>query len=68
MARGGLVWGLPCIEQEEQLCKAYLAGKQRRTPFPQQSMYLASNRLKLVVRFGCTGHTGWEVLLPPLGR
>src|SRR6266508_2593501 len=48
MARGKLVRGLPRIEQEEQLCEACLAGKQRRTPFPQQSTYRASNQLELV--------------------
>src|SRR6266540_1787275 len=48
MARGGLVRGLPRIEQEEQLCEACLTGKQRHTSFPQQSTYRASDRLDLV--------------------
>ena len=48
MACGGMVRGLPHIEQEEQLCEACLTGKQRRTSFPQQSTYRASDRLELV--------------------
>jgi hypothetical protein len=34
MADGGLVRGLPRIENADELCEACLAGKQRRLPFP----------------------------------
>ena len=34
MGREALVRGLPKLEQVDQLCDAFLAGKHRRTPFP----------------------------------
>jgi hypothetical protein len=39
MSREELVRGLPIIEQVDQLCDACLAGKQRRTLFPQQGQW-----------------------------
>jgi hypothetical protein len=48
MAREGLVRGLPELSQVEQLCDAYLAGKQRRTSFPDQAQYRAERVLELV--------------------
>jgi hypothetical protein len=37
MAREELVRGLSAIEKVDQLCDACLAGKQKRTPFPEQA-------------------------------
>jgi hypothetical protein len=39
LARDGMVHGLPAIEHADELCEACLAGKQKRTPFPQQAQY-----------------------------
>jgi hypothetical protein len=35
MGKEELVKGLPILDQVEQLCVPYLAGKQRHAPFPQ---------------------------------
>jgi hypothetical protein len=40
--------GMPPVEPTGELCEACLAGKQRRTPFPQQAKYRADERLELV--------------------
>ena len=48
MAREELVRGLPAIEQVDQLCEACIAGKQRRTPFPDQALWRAEHALELV--------------------
>ena len=48
LGKGGLVRGLPQLDQVDQLCDACLAGKQRRAPFPQQANYRATGRLDLV--------------------
>ncbi|WVZ58547.1 hypothetical protein U9M48_008813 [Paspalum notatum var. saurae] len=48
MAREELVRGLPEIEQVDQLCEACLAGKQKRTPFPEQAKWHAERALELV--------------------
>ena len=48
MAKKELVRGLPHIEHAEELCKACLAGKQRRIPFPQKAKYRATAPLELV--------------------
>jgi transposase InsO family protein len=48
MAREELVRGLPSIEQVDQLCEACLAGKQRRTAFPDQTQWRAHRALELV--------------------
>ncbi|CAA7392031.1 unnamed protein product [Spirodela intermedia] len=39
MAREELVRGLPAVGQVDQLCEACLAGKQKRSPFPEQGEY-----------------------------
>jgi transposase InsO family protein len=48
MARNGMVQGLPAVEPTGELCEACLAGKQRRTPFPQQAKFRAEEPLELV--------------------
>lgn len=48
MAREGMVRGLPELEQTDQLCEGCLAGKQRRTPFPEQGQLRAERALELV--------------------
>ena len=48
MAREGMVRGMPPVEPTGELCQACLAGKQRRTPFPQQSKFRAGEPLELV--------------------
>jgi transposase InsO family protein len=48
MSRGELVRGLPHIDHADELCDACLAGKQRRTPFPQQAKFRARRPLELV--------------------
>ncbi|KAK1645759.1 hypothetical protein QYE76_063564 [Lolium multiflorum] len=48
MARNGMVRGLPAVEPTGELCEACLAGKQRRTPFPQQAKFRAEEPLELV--------------------
>jgi hypothetical protein len=48
MSRTGMVRGLPDIGHTDQLCDACLAGKQRRTPFPQAAKFRVTERLELV--------------------
>jgi hypothetical protein len=48
LVRCGMVHGLPSIEHADVLCEACLAGKQRRTPFPQQARYWMTRPLELV--------------------
>ncbi|CAA7399994.1 unnamed protein product [Spirodela intermedia] len=48
MAREELVRGLPAVGPVDQLCEACLAGKQKRSPFPQQGEYRARRVLELV--------------------
>lgn len=48
MARDDMVRGLPMVEEVDQLCEACLAGKQKRTPFPDQSQWRAERSLELV--------------------
>jgi transposase InsO family protein len=48
LARQGMVRGLPLIEHVEQVCDACLIGKQRRSPFPLQAKYRATEPLELV--------------------
>jgi hypothetical protein len=48
MGREGMVRGLPAVEPTGELCQACLAGKQRRTPFPQQAKFRAKEPLELV--------------------
>jgi transposase InsO family protein len=48
MAREELVRGLPAVEQVDQLCEACLAGKQRRSSFPEKIEYRARRVLELV--------------------
>lgn len=48
MSRTGMVRGLPEIGHADQLCDAWLAGKQRRAPFPQVAKFRATERLELV--------------------
>jgi transposase InsO family protein len=48
MARTGMVHGLPTIGHVEQLCEACLAGKQRRSAFPQAAKHRAPEVLDLV--------------------
>jgi transposase InsO family protein len=48
MARDELVRGMPTIKQVDQLCEACLAGKQRRTPFPQKALRRLTEPLQLL--------------------
>jgi hypothetical protein len=48
MAREELVRGLPLLSQVEQLCEACLAGKHRRTPFPQKAQARSTEPLQLL--------------------
>ncbi|CAA6661431.1 unnamed protein product [Spirodela intermedia] len=48
MAREELVRGLPAVGLVDQLCEACLAGKQKRSPFPQQGEYQTRRVLELV--------------------
>jgi hypothetical protein len=48
MAREIMVCGLPTVEHVDHLCEACLAGKQRRSPFPQKSQFRAKDQLELV--------------------
>ena len=48
MARKELVRGLPTIDQVDQLCEACLAGKQRRTAFPDRAQWWVERALELV--------------------
>jgi transposase InsO family protein len=48
LTRNGMVRGLLAVEPTGELCEACLAGKQRRTPFPQQAKFRAEEPLELV--------------------
>lgn len=48
MGREELVRGMPVLEQPEQVCDACLAGKCRRTPFPQCALARSSEVLQLL--------------------
>lgn len=48
MGREQLVRGLPAVSQVDQLCEACLAGKHRRTPFPQQAQQRSLEPLQLL--------------------
>jgi transposase InsO family protein len=48
MGREGLVRGLPILSQVNQICEACLTGKHRRTPFPHQALWRATEPLELV--------------------
>jgi transposase InsO family protein len=48
MAREELVRGLPLLDQVEQLCDACLAGKQKRSPFPQKAQGRSTAVLQLL--------------------
>jgi hypothetical protein len=48
MGREELVCGLPILSQVDQVCEACLTGKHRRTPFPHQAMWRATEPLELV--------------------
>lgn len=48
MGREKMVRGLPVVDQVQQLCEACLAGKQRRTPFPQKTLWRSTEPLQLL--------------------
>jgi hypothetical protein len=48
LAKGGVVRRIPQIDHIDQLCDGYLAGKQHRTPFPEEAQYRAQTALELV--------------------
>ena len=48
MGREELVRGMPLLDQPEQLCDACLAGKHRRTPFPQRALARSTDVLQLL--------------------
>jgi hypothetical protein len=48
MSCTGMVRGLPAVAHADQLCEACLAGKQRRSPFPQITKFRATTSLELV--------------------
>lgn len=48
LARNELENGLPNISESETVCSHCLVGKQHKNPFPQQSTWRASKKLKLV--------------------
>lgn len=48
MGREQLVRGLPLVKQVEQVCEACLAGKHRRSPFPQSTEYRHTEPLGLL--------------------
>jgi transposase InsO family protein len=48
LARDDMVCGLPLIERIKQLCDGCLVGKHKRSPFPQQAKYRATDLLDLV--------------------
>jgi hypothetical protein len=48
MAREELVWGLPSIDQVDQLYDACLTDKQKRSLFPGQAQWRAEHALELV--------------------
>jgi hypothetical protein len=48
MVKEELAWGLPDMAAMEHPCRACLAGKQRRSPFPAQDKYCSSRVLELI--------------------
>jgi len=48
MGREELVRGMPLLDQPDQLCDAYLAGKHKRTPFPQRALGRSTEVLQLL--------------------
>lgn len=48
LAAGGMVDGLPRIEQVEQICDGCMIAKQRCLPFPMQALYRTTEHLQLV--------------------
>ena len=48
MGREELVRGMPLLDHPEQLCDACLAGKHRRTPFPQRALARSTDVLQLL--------------------
>ena len=48
LGQRSMVQGMPSIEHVEQLCDGCLVGKQRRAPFPRESVNRASKVLELV--------------------
>jgi hypothetical protein len=48
MVKEELAWGLPDMAAMEHPCRACLAGKQRRSPFPTQDKYCSSRVLELI--------------------
>jgi transposase InsO family protein len=48
MGREDMVRGMPNVAPTDELCEACLAGKQRRTPFPQKAKFRAEEPLELV--------------------
>ena len=43
---GRMVTGMPSIKHVGELCHSYLAGKERRLPFPKAAKYHAAERLR----------------------
>jgi hypothetical protein len=48
LSQGSMVRGMPAIKHVDQICDGCLIGKQRRTPFPAEANYRATERLDLV--------------------
>ncbi|KAD3067463.1 hypothetical protein E3N88_35343 [Mikania micrantha] len=48
MTKEGMADGLPIIDHKSELCKACLAGKHRRSPFPAHSTHRAEKPLELI--------------------
>jgi len=48
MGREELVCGMPLLDQPDQLCDACLAGKHKRTPFPQRALGRSTEVLQLL--------------------
>jgi hypothetical protein len=48
LVHNNMVRGLPQLTQVDQVCEACVAGKHRRTPFPEQARRRATNAIELV--------------------
>ena len=48
-----MVYGLPSIDQPNQLCEGCLVGKQSRKSFPKESMSKAGAPLQLIHAYVC---------------
>jgi hypothetical protein len=68
MGSTGLVYGLPVLEQVEQICEACLAGKHRRVSFPQSVTRRATRSLELLHRDLCRPISPATCDIPPLSR